>query len=58
MSILRAKTQMLKQKDRLISKITETETAIDKLSVHKEALKAQIEGIDNALKHLDMGEAP
>lgn len=58
MSLIRAKTQMMKQRDRLIAKILESEDAKKKLDIHIEALEAQIEAIDSALKTLDMGEAP
>jgi len=53
MSILRAKTQMLKQKDRLIAKIAESEDAKVKLDKHIVALNAQIEAIESALFTLD-----
>lgn len=55
MSILRAKTQMLKHKDRLIAKITDTEKKRDELALVIKATEAQIESIDAAMVTLDAG---
>lgn len=58
MSLSRAKTQMLKHRDRLISQMALNELTRKELDKVDELTQNQIDAIESAIKTLDMGEAP
>ena len=53
MSISRAKTQMIKERDRLIGRIDDLKTKREDIDKIEAALKAQIEAIEAALTSLN-----